>query len=1010
MKTIIVFLFILFTVKIQAQDNNIKLVPENGKEYIYRYTDTEYIANESGKRFREFRKQKNILIRFSDVESEGKELLQVKVTSNKAAHPLETPKAVIDYQYPYFEGGYYRWSQKDFYEELLCDIEFLYEFNSQTSNVEIYNRSEVLLEVREVLKKKKFDKEKIDFYTREFNKVGINEITSRLNSVFCIPQSFKEITSNKNLQTQISVKDSVTNISAKKLNREVGLNELNVVYDQKEQYLKYYHLIKADSTNMDFWHRQQPSMLNYYEKEIELLKIKDVGTKTFTISGKIEGASFKKFTLAALQKPFGLGLTQRGVYINRDSTFHIEMELNHPGIVLLQVGRSGFDAKMEYLMLYAEPGGSLELNSNANGFPDEIEFKGDLVIENQMLNEFKKMYDITSSLHLNVVEYNIAKISFSEFEKALDKFDSFIEDYKDKLDLFSYEFITRELKAQLYSGAFTYLRHVWFYKFTNFGYFHFPEYENVNVEKLEKLVAGCDILENYNDYGIYSRLLLFNFVSDKMNQARQLKPIYISGINNRFSLFDYRKRSDFPLVAELAKIILSGHAYYSYVAGVIQGEYSNSQYKKEEDSKYLNAKLEEYTNQMLRLCNNSEFSQAIKETRSGYLKWEDEEYVPSHKFFNIKGEEVRLVSFLGEKPTVFYVNNNWGTERYHFDDLATENDDINFVMIVEGNNFEEWCDYQKRAEPVAKQVLLINSKLTLKDIFKNNLKHFIVYNKAGARFGFADSPDEATKLAKQSLKPPKKKELNKSQLQTIILVLLAILTALIIGLLIWKWRVRQRFRKEEQNRKLKELELTAIRSQMNPHFLFNSLNSVQNLVQQNKGREAHLYLSDFAGLIRKVLNNSEKEEVSLAEELEMIKQYLSLERLRFDFEYALNIDPEIDLHNTMVPSMLLQPFVENAIVHGLQNKTGNRQLTINISKEPTMRLAHIRGSSIKINIEDNGIGREEANVLSKQKNGKGTKLMNDRLKLLEEKQGEKYDLRVVDLEQGTRVEIRLPEE
>ncbi len=226
-----------------------------------------------------------------------------------------------------------------------------------------------------------------------------------------------------------------------------------------------------------------------------------------------------------------------------------------------------------------------------------------------------------------------------------------------------------------------------------------------------------------------------------------------------------------------------------------------------------------------------------------------------------------------------------------------------------------------------------------------------------------------------------------------------------MGLLIWKWRVRQRFRKEQQFRKQRELELTAIRSQMNPHFLFNSLNSVQNLVQQNKGREAHLYLSDFAGLIRKVLRNSEKEEVSLAEELEMVEQYLNLEKLRFNFNFSISVDKELDPHNTLVPSMLLQPFAENAVIHGLQSKPENRQLSIIIQQVE---------SGIKISIEDNGIGREEAKKIAKAKNGKGSKMIQERLNILQEKQGEKYQLDIIDLnengETGTRVEILIPEE
>ncbi|WP_162304463.1 sensor histidine kinase [Maribellus luteus] len=254
---------------------------------------------------------------------------------------------------------------------------------------------------------------------------------------------------------------------------------------------------------------------------------------------------------------------------------------------------------------------------------------------------------------------------------------------------------------------------------------------------------------------------------------------------------------------------------------------------------------------------------------------------------------------------------------------------------------------------------------------------------------------------KQYLVQPKEKTIDKSVLITVIIVLVALLVLVVSVLLVWKWRVQQQFRKEQRERRLRELELTAIRSQMNPHFLFNSLNSVQNLVQKNMGREAHLYLADFAGLIRKVLNNSEKEEVSLAEELEMTEQYLRLEQLRFDFDYSMEIDSEIDVHNTLVPSMLLQPFVENAIVHGLQNKTSDRKLKITMKR---------RDSEIKIEIEDNGVGREAAKELSKTKNGKGTKLISERLQLLKEKQGEKYLLETIDLPEGTRVEIIIPEE
>jgi LytS/YehU family sensor histidine kinase len=331
----------------------------------------------------------------------------------------------------------------------------------------------------------------------------------------------------------------------------------------------------------------------------------------------------------------------------------------------------------------------------------------------------------------------------------------------------------------------------------------------------------------------------------------------------------------------------------------------------------------------------------------------------------------------------------------------------------------------------------------------------LIFNKKSELINYSQSIDEATRLALNSL--DKKKELNTTQLKSIIAILGLFLFLIFTFLILWKWRVRKRFQKEEQKRRLRELELTAIRSQMNPHFLFNCLNSVQNLVQKNMNREAHLYLADFAGLIRKVLQNSEKEEVPLEEELEMARQYVNLERLRFDFDFNMSVDKDIDTNNTMAPSMILQPFIENAIIHGLQNKSNNRKLkievirttavvddkhftatgllgyktnsTIKISQSDTAHTEDEKKSNISlpdkpgrtheiqgilISIEDNGIGREAAKNMGGAKNGKGSKLLKERLEILSKKQKEKYHLEIIDLKDngatGTRVEIYIPEE
>jgi len=262
----------------------------------------------------------------------------------------------------------------------------------------------------------------------------------------------------------------------------------------------------------------------------------------------------------------------------------------------------------------------------------------------------------------------------------------------------------------------------------------------------------------------------------------------------------------------------------------------------------------------------------------------------------------------------------------------------------------------------------------------------------------------AVQIAKGKVKAPKK-EINKSTLQGIILILAGSMLLFLILFLAYKYRMKQRLKKQTQEKRLRELQMAAIRAQMNPHFLFNSLNSVQNLIQQNRAQEAHLYLSDFAGLIRKVLHNSDKEEVSLAEELETLEQYLNLEKLRFDFEYSIEVDDGIDQNLFMLPSMILQPIAENALLHGLQNKKGEKKLTIRISKTE---------NTILISIEDNGIGIEGAKKLKTNSNGVGLRMNEERIQMMKEKYGGNYSFKLIDLaeqgREGTRVEIFIPEE
>ena len=140
-------------------------------------------------------------------------------------------------------------------------------------------------------------------------------------------------------------------------------------------------------------------------------------------------------------------------------------------------------------------------------------------------------------------------------------------------------------------------------------------------------------------------------------------------------------------------------------------------------------------------------------------------------------------------------------------------------------------------------------------------------------------------------------------------ILGALLIAAIIGI-IYYFRNKNKQKQERNRRHIRELELRAIRSQMNPHFIFNALSSIQNLINRSANQEANKYLIDFSRLLRKVLATSEKKLVPLSDEIEQLQLYLKLEQLRFPFSYSLTVDNNIEPDAIEIPGMLIQPFVE----------------------------------------------------------------------------------------------------
>ncbi|HSH64847.1 MAG TPA: histidine kinase, partial [Bacteroidia bacterium] len=230
---------------------------------------------------------------------------------------------------------------------------------------------------------------------------------------------------------------------------------------------------------------------------------------------------------------------------------------------------------------------------------------------------------------------------------------------------------------------------------------------------------------------------------------------------------------------------------------------------------------------------------------------------------------------------------------------------------------------------------------------------------------------------------------------------------------LFKYRLKtlhqRRAKIDDLNKTLVSLKLKALRAQMNPHFTFNVMNSIQHFIANNDGEAANRYLSRFSKLIRLILNNSERNLVPIADEIKALELYLELEAMRFEkrFVYQIMVDKCIDILEVEIPSMLIQPYVENSIKHGILNL--NRQGIIKITIEKQDHL-------LKCVIEDNGVGRTRSVFINKGSSHKsfGTTITQERLAAINALNNSELSENVIDLEDeygnpvGTRVEIYIP--
>lgn len=231
------------------------------------------------------------------------------------------------------------------------------------------------------------------------------------------------------------------------------------------------------------------------------------------------------------------------------------------------------------------------------------------------------------------------------------------------------------------------------------------------------------------------------------------------------------------------------------------------------------------------------------------------------------------------------------------------------------------------------------------------------------------------------------------------LLIYSLIVAVFIGLAFLvilyfiKKRNKKKLAEKEQQKNIAKLQLNSIRSQLNPHFLFNALSGIQNLMNKNEIDNANKYLSKFARLTRNVLDD--KELISLAQEKTLLDDYLQMEQLRFGFEYEINHSENLDLANIEIPSMLQQPFVENAVKHGISQKASNGRIDVTFMKQ---------ASDLVLTVTDNGNGFDT----QKEYKGLGLPLSESRIALLNSVyKKNRFTLVIQSTISGTKISLTL---
>ncbi len=745
-----------------------------------------------------------------------------------------------------------------------------------------------------------------------------------------------------------------------------------------------YSILTDTNIETDKIFRKNPDVTDY-KIEVELASFSRWQSPTI-LSGQLERENVSALCLVSKSNMIGSDEEFQPIDLNNDGNFSIQLNIDEPMKYRLYFVEKFPTKNNQNAHLFIEPGDSIFISTKKNDTRDTIIFSGKGYHNSQFLNQHH------FSRHVGIPLYIIFRrsVQLGEYLSRFKKIKSNAFQTKQSLEL-NKEYLSEEFYTYMESEIQSINLMLEGYQFL-YNLRSDPE----NLRQTNEINQHYK-LPDYPEYVFYENL-------EHYDSYIELYSLF------RFTLFQTTNHgrtkfsTDHNARFEFSKLLYDGYPLYLDLGNQLE------RFLKIPTSQF--DPFEKFFINFFEACNNEQTREYFREQYTYYNKLKPGNPAPTMNLIDINGEKLDWDKTKG-KVVVLMLYKGGGREHQFgevlYEEYDKKRDEAIIMRISTDLNYTSWRSFNTRYSEQNYQYFFEGGEYEFNDRFLfsiNSNPKYLVIGRDGNIFQNVSGINYLKGAIRSAIdqEPPAGKEF----VHTIFAkILLGIFIGIILSILLYRLIIYRSLKKKALVQKMTELEQRALKAQLNPHFLFNCLNSIQHLIRSNKRSEADKYLTTFATLIRQMLSNSEKENVSISEELESLKNYLELEQMRFNFEFEIMIDDQIDIFNTMIPTMLLQPVVENAILHGLDQKTGSKKLKIE---------AHLSNNSIQFSVDDNGVGRSISSKSNKGHESKGLKIIESRIALLNKSGEDNYQLQIIDKKDntgkstGTNVVITLPDE